>query len=180
MVPVPRLSEQIKRVVAVDPAEQFVQLGGNEELAVGHHLEQPELGLGQSQHLVADEGQPVVVVGMLLLDEFEAGRKQSVEGGIVRNVQDLTVEEGLLPLERALTANHNHLEVRILEKVGQPQLGIESDLLEKFFVEEIKNDAVARQLQEALERTLKRGRRRASRQVRNKLFLRSVQPTVIP
>ena len=72
----------------------------------------------------------------------------------MRDVEDFSVEERHLTLERALAAHHNHLEVRILEQVGQPQLGVEPDLLEELLVEQIHYDAVAGKLQEALEGTL--------------------------
>lgn len=79
MVTVPGFAQQVQWVVAVDPAEQLVQLGGHQELPVGHHLEQAELGLGEGQHLVANQGQTVVVVGVLLLDEFETWEERERE-----------------------------------------------------------------------------------------------------
>ena len=51
----------------MDPAEEIVELSGHQELPVWHHVLQLELGGGESKHLVADQSQAPVVVGMLLL-----------------------------------------------------------------------------------------------------------------
>jgi len=61
------LTEKIERVVIVDPAEEVVQMSWDEELPVGHHVLQLELGWRQSQHLVTNQSKAVIIVGMLLL-----------------------------------------------------------------------------------------------------------------
>jgi len=142
----------------VNPAEDVVQLGRDQELpveiAADGRLEPVSLR-GQVQHLVAGRRHPAAAgQARVVADEPEAAGEEAVEEGVLGKVERHLALQSHLATVGSYGRNNDYFDISVVDELFEPNGGVKGDRVEECVVEEIVNITVAGHLQEALERLL--------------------------